>query len=182
MKCPFCGKLNTRVVDSRPGKIEFEVRRRRECQACTQRFTTYERVEQVPVMIVKKDSRREEFDREKILRGIQKACEKRAISVNQIEEMVDAIERDLRESNEREVPSKVVGEKIITALKAVDDVAYVRFASVYREFRHVADFIDELKGLLPSECQTIELDQMAAPGNGASVSVASGTGKGRQDD
>ncbi len=162
MKCPYCGKLNTRVVDSRPGKIEFEVRRRRECQACTQRFTTYERVEQVPVMIVKKDSRREEFDREKILKGIKKACEKRAISVDQIEEIVDGIERDLRESNDREVLSKVVGEKIITALKAVDDVAYVRFASVYREFKDVADFIEELKGLLPQECQTIELDKIAS--------------------
>jgi len=161
MKCPYCGKLNTRVVDSRPGKIEFEVRRRREChQGCNRRFTTYERVEQVPVMIVKKDSRREEFDREKILRGIQKACEKRAISVDQVEDVVDAIEKDLRESNEREVPSKIVGEKIITALKDIDDVAYVRFASVYREFKDVADFLDELKGLLPRECQSPELDQL----------------------
>jgi transcriptional repressor NrdR len=113
-------------------------------------------------MIVKKDSRREEFDREKILKGIKKACEKRAISVNQIEEIVDGIERDLRESNDREVSSKVVGEQIITALKAVDDVAYVRFASVYREFKDVADFIDELKGLLPKECQTIELGKIAS--------------------
>ncbi len=160
MKCPFCGKLNTRVVDSRPGKIEFEVRRRRECQACSQRFTTYERVEQVPVMIVKKDNRREAFDREKIFKGIQKACEKRAISVDQIEEMVAGIERDLREGSEREVLSKVVGEKIITALKGVDDVAYVRFASVYREFKDVADFIQELQALLPDDCRPIELDQM----------------------
>jgi transcriptional repressor NrdR len=160
MKCPYCGKLNTRVVDSRPGKIEFEVRRRRECQACSQRFTTYERVEQVPVMIVKKDSRREEFDREKILKGIQKACEKRAISVDQIEAVVDAIEKDLRESNEREVSSSTVGEKIIIALKEIDDVAYVRFASVYREFKDVADFLEELKGLLPTECQSPGLDQL----------------------
>lgn len=163
MKCPFCGKLNTRVVDSRPGKIEFEVRRRRECQGCSQRFTTYERVEQVPVMIVKKDNRREEFDREKILRGIQKACEKRAISVDQIEEMVAAIEKDLREGCEREVSSKVVGEKIITALKRVDDVAYVRFASVYREFKDVADFIQELKGMLPHDCRPEELEQLGMP-------------------
>lgn len=161
MKCPYCGKLNTRVVDSRPGKIEFEVRRRRECQACSRRFTTYERVEQVPVMIVKKDSRREEFDREKILRGIKKACEKRAISVDQIEDVVDAIEKDLRESNEKEVSSKAVGEKIITALKGIDDVAYVRFASVYREFKDVADFLVELKGLLPKDCSP-ELDQLTA--------------------
>lgn len=163
MKCPFCGKLNTRVVDSRPGKIEFEVRRRRECQGCSQRFTTYERVEQVPVMIVKKDNRREEFDREKILRGIQKACEKRAISVDQIEEMVYAIEKDLREGCDREVSSKVVGEKIITALKQVDDVAYVRFASVYREFKDVADFIQELKGMLPPECRPAELEHLGMP-------------------
>jgi transcriptional repressor NrdR len=162
MKCPYCGKLNTRVVDSRPGKIEFEVRRRREChQGCSQRFTTYERVEQVPVMIVKKDSRREEFDREKILRGVQKACEKRAISVDQIEDVVDAVEKDLRDSNEREVSSKTVGEKIITALKQIDDVAYVRFASVYREFKDVADFFEELKGLLPSKSQFPELDSAA---------------------
>ncbi|MCP3942260.1 MAG: transcriptional repressor NrdR [Desulfobacteraceae bacterium] len=160
MNCPYCTNLNTRVVDSRPGKIEFEVRRRRECQACSRRFTTYERVEQSPLMIVKKDSRREAFDRGKVLRGIQKACEKRAISVNMIEEMVEAIEQELRESNEREISSKVVGEKIVGALKKVDDVAYVRFASVYREFKDVADFIQELKGLLPKECPPIEFDQL----------------------
>ncbi len=160
MKCPYCTNLNTRVVDSRPGKIEFEVRRRRECQICSQRFTTYERVEQAPVMIIKKDSRREEFDRGKVLRGIQKACEKRAISINLIEEMVEIIEQDLRESNEREISSTVVGEKIIQALKKVDDVAYVRFASVYREFKDVADFIQELKGLLPKDCQPVEFDHL----------------------
>jgi transcriptional repressor NrdR len=151
MKCPYCGKLNTRVVDSRPGKIEFEVRRRRECQKCVQRFTTYERVEQAPVVIVKKDSRREEFNRDKVLTGIKKACEKRAISINQIEDMVDTIERELREFSEKEVPSTVVGEKIIKSLKAIDDVAYVRFASVYREFKDVDDFIQELKSLIPRE-------------------------------
>jgi len=160
MKCPYCINLNTRVVDSRPGKVEFEVRRRRECQICERRFTTYERVEQAPVMIIKKDGRREEFDREKVLRGIQKACEKRAISVNLIEEMVEVIEQELRESNEREIPSKIVGEKIIEALKTIDDVAYVRFASVYREFKDVADFIQELKGLLPKECQPVEFDHL----------------------
>ncbi|MCD4677751.1 MAG: transcriptional regulator NrdR [Desulfobacula sp.] len=161
MKCPFCGKANTRVIDSRPGKIEFEVRRRRECQECTRRFTTYERFVQVPVMIIKKDGRREDFNREKVLTGIKKACEKRAISINLIEETVDAIERDLRETNEREIPSKVVGEKIIEALKQIDDVAYVRFASVYREFKDVADFIAELKGLIPKECQPIEFDAIS---------------------
>ncbi|RLB89601.1 MAG: transcriptional regulator NrdR [Deltaproteobacteria bacterium] len=159
MKCPYCTNLNTRVVDSRPGKVEYEVRRRRECQICSQRFTTYERVEQAPVMIVKKDGRREAFDRDKVLRGIQKACEKRAISVNLLEEIVEMIEQSLRESNDREVSAKVVGEKIIQALKGVDDVAYVRFASVYREFKDVADFIQELKGLLPKECQPVEFDK-----------------------
>ncbi|MFU8769263.1 MAG: transcriptional regulator NrdR [Desulfotignum sp.] len=161
MKCPYCKTPNTRVVDSRPGKIEQEVRRRRECQACSQRFTTYERVEQVPVMIIKKDSRREEYDREKVLKGIKKACEKRAISMNLIEAMVDGIERDLRETSEREVSAKVVGEKIIQALKKVDDVAYVRFASVYREFKDVTDFIQELKGLLHKDGRSGELDGIA---------------------
>lgn len=161
MKCPFCGKLNTRVVDSRPGKIEFDVRRRRECQDCAQRFTTYERVEQFPLVIVKKDGRREAFNREKALTGIKKACEKRAISINQIEETVDAVERYLRETNEREIPSTLVGEKIIEALKQLDDVAYVRFASVYREFKDVADFIQELKGMLPKECLPLEFDKVS---------------------
>jgi transcriptional repressor NrdR len=161
MNCPFCGKLNTRVIDSRPGKIEFEVRRRRECQDCFRRFTTYERIEQAPVMIVKKDGRREEFNREKVLAGIKKACEKRAISINVIEETVNVIERDLKEINSLEIPSKIVGEKIIKALKQIDDVAYVRFASVYREFKDVADFIQELKGLIPKECLPIEFDAIS---------------------
>ncbi|MBU2430215.1 MAG: transcriptional regulator NrdR, partial [Proteobacteria bacterium] len=130
MRCPFCGKQNTRVVDSRPGKIDFEVRRRRECLECLERFTTYERVEYIPIVIVKKDGRREEFNREKILTGIKKACEKRAISMDQIEDTVDTIEQDLRDLSEREIPSTIVGEKIIEALKKIDDVAYVRFASV----------------------------------------------------
>ncbi len=158
MKCPFCEKPNTRVIDSRPGKIDFEVRRRRECQKCSRRFTTYERIEQAPVMIIKKDGRREAFNRGKVLTGIKKACEKRAISINLIEETVDGIERDLRETSKREIPAKVVGEKIIEALKQIDDVAYVRFASVYREFKDVADFIEELKGLIPAECLPAEFD------------------------
>ncbi|WP_457552992.1 transcriptional regulator NrdR [Desulfobacula sp.] len=158
MKCPFCGKQNTRVIDSRPGRIEFEVRRRRECQGCDQRFTTYERFVKMSIMIVKKDGRREDFNREKVLAGIKKACEKRAISINRIEETVDAIEQDLREINDREIPSKMVGEKIIAALKQIDDVAYVRFASVYREFKDAIDFIQELKDLIPKECLPPEFD------------------------
>lgn len=158
MKCPFCGNKDTKVIDSRPGKIEFEIRRRRECLECIRRFTTYERLEQIPFMIVKKDNRREEFSREKILSGIMKACEKRAISMDQIESMVDDIELGLREGSDREIPSKAVGEKIIEALKKLDDVAYVRFASVYREFKDVADFIEELKGLLPKDCLPAEFE------------------------
>ncbi len=151
MKCPFCGKLNTRVVDSRPDKADFQVRRRRECRKCSKRFTTHEKFVQVPIIIIKKDGRREDFNREKVLNGIKKACEKRAISINLIEETVDTIERDLRETSEREIPAKLVGEKIIKALKEIDDVAYVRFASVYREFKDVDDFINELKGLVHSQ-------------------------------
>ncbi|RLC19688.1 MAG: transcriptional regulator NrdR [Deltaproteobacteria bacterium] len=151
MKCPFCGKLNTRVVDSRPDKVDFQVRRRRECRKCSKRFTTHEKFVQVPIIIIKKDGRREDFNREKVLTGIKKACEKRAISINLIEETVDTIERDLRETIEREIPAKLVGEKIIKALKEIDDVAYVRFASVYREFKDVDDFINELKGLVHSQ-------------------------------
>ena len=151
MKCPFCGKLNTRVIDSRPDKIDFQVRRRRECRKCSGRFTTHEKFVQVPIIIVKKDGRREDFNREKVLSGIKKACEKRAISINLIEDTVDTIERDLRETNEREIPAKLVGEKIIKALKKIDDVAYVRFASVYREFKDVDDFINELKGIVHSQ-------------------------------
>lgn len=152
MKCPYCGILNTRVVDSRPGKIEREVRRRRECQSCGKRFTTYERVEMTPVMIVKKDGRREEFSREKVLAGMKKACEKRTISIDQIMTIVDGIERDLRDVGESEIPASVIGEKVIESLKSIDDVAYVRFASVYREFKDVDDFIQELKRLIPRDC------------------------------
>jgi len=144
-------QLNTRVVDSRPDKVDFQVRRRRECRKCSKRFTTHEKFVQVPIIIIKKDGRREDFNREKVLTGIKKACEKRAISINLIEETVDTIERDLRETIEREIPAKLVGEKIIKALKEIDDVAYVRFASVYREFKDVDDFINELKGLVHSQ-------------------------------
>ncbi|MCG8563813.1 MAG: transcriptional regulator NrdR [Desulfobacterales bacterium] len=144
-----------------PGEIDLEVRRRRECQACSQRFTTYERVEQVPVMIVKKDGRREEYDREKVLRGITKACEKRAISMDRIEELMDGIERELRELSEREIASTQVGERIMAALKTLDDVAYVRFASVYREFTNVDDFIEELKALQSDECRSTQLEGLS---------------------
>lgn len=154
MKCPYCGKLDSRVIDSRLSRTEFEIRRRRECQACHRRFTTYEKVEDVPVMIIKKDGRRENFVRRKILTGIQKACEKRTISIDQMEGVVDDIERDLRDNNEKEVASWELGEKIMKRLHAMDDVAYVRFASVYREFKDVDDFINELKRLTPGKNKT----------------------------
>ena len=154
MKCPYCGKLNSRVIDSRLSRTELEIRRRRECQECLRRFTTYEKVEDVPVMIIKKDGRRENFMRGKILTGIQKACEKRTISIDQMEGVVDDIERDLRDNNEKEVASRELGEKIMKRLHAMDDVAYVRFASVYREFKDVDDFINELKRLTPGKDKT----------------------------
>lgn len=141
--------LDSRVLDSRLSKSEFAIRRRRECQGCSRRFTTYEKVEELPVVVVKKDGRREEFNRDKILAGIKKACEKRAISMEQLEDIVDAVERDFREVNHKEISSKVVGEKIMKQLHGLDDVAYVRFASVYREFKDVDDFIAELKSLIP---------------------------------
>lgn len=157
MKCPYCGKLNSRVIDSRLSRTELEIRRRRECQECSRRFTTYEKVEDVPVMIIKKDGRRESFVRHKILAGIKKACEKRTISIDQMEAVVDDIERDLRDNSEKEVPSRELGEKIMARLHAMDDVAYVRFASVYREFKDVDDFINELKRLTPKKEKTDDL-------------------------
>ena len=147
MKCPYCGKLNNRVIDSRLSRTETEVRRRRECQECLRRFTTFETVEDVPVMIVKKDGRREDFVRAKIMAGIKKACGKRNISADQIEDLVGKIERDLRDLNSKEISTRVVGETIMGYLHRIDDVAYVRFASVYREFSSVDDFIEALKDL-----------------------------------
>ncbi len=148
MKCPFCGELDNKVIDSRLGKEGDVIRRRRECLLCTRRFTTYERVEEIPIMIIKKDGRREEFSREKVRAGIQKACEKRDISMNVIEDFLDELERDLRETGEKEIPSTGIGGKIMKQLHKLDGVAYVRFASVYREFKDVNDFVSELKSLL----------------------------------
>ncbi len=150
MKCPYCGSLNSKVMDSRLTSGEFAIRRRRECQNCMQRFTTYEKIEELPVVIVKKDGRREDFNRKKIFKGIKKACEKRTISTDKIEEIVDLIERDLRGGNDKEISSKAIGEKIMERLHALDGVAYVRFASVYREFKDIGDFMEELKSLIPS--------------------------------
>jgi len=148
MKCPFCGEIDNKVIDSRLSKDGGAIRRRRECIVCTRRFTTYEHIEEIPVMIVKKDGRREVFSREKVRAGLQKACEKRNISMHVIEEFLDELERDLREIGEKEIPSNVIGEKIMGKLNEIDGVAYVRFASVYREFKDVNDFVAELKSLL----------------------------------
>ena len=148
MKCPYCGEVDNKVIDSRLSKDGNVIRRRRECILCTRRFTTYEHIEEIPIMMIKKDGRREIFSKEKVRSGIKKACEKRDISMNVIEEFVDDLERDLREIGEKEIPSEVIGEKIMGKLHKLDGVAYVRFASVYRDFKDVNDFVAELKSLL----------------------------------
>ena len=148
MKCPFCGEIDNKVIDSRLSKDASVIRRRRECLICSRRFTTYEHIEEVPIMIIKKDGRREVFNREKVRSGVSKACEKRNISMNVIEEFIDDLERDLKELGEKEFPAAVLGEKIMLKLHDLDDVAYVRFASVYREFKDVNDFVSELRTLL----------------------------------
>ena len=148
MKCPFCAEIDNKVIDSRLSKDGNVIRRRRECLVCSRRFTTYEHIEEIPIMIIKKDGRREVFSREKLRSGLQKACQKRSISMNVIEEFVDELERDLRETGEKEIPSHILGERVMAKLHEIDDVAYVRFASVYREFKDVNDFVSELKSLL----------------------------------
>jgi transcriptional repressor NrdR len=148
MKCPYCRENNNKVIDSRLSKDGNAIRRRRECISCERRFTTYESVEDIPLMIIKKDKRREVYSRDKVRSGIQKACEKREISVNAIESFIEELERDLRESEQKEIPSTFIGEKIMVKLHELDKVAYVRFASVYRDFKDVNDFVNELKTLL----------------------------------
>ena len=151
MKCPFCSEIDNKVIDSRLSKDASVIRRRRECIVCHRRFTTYEHIEEIPIMIIKKDGRREVFSRDKMRSGIQRACEKLNISMNIIEEFIDDLERDLRETGEKEVPSHALGERIMNRLHELDDVAYVRFASVYREFKDVNDFVHELKSLLSKD-------------------------------
>ncbi len=145
MRCPFCGDPNSKVIDSRAGKDGSIIRRRRECEVCSRRFTTYERVEEMLPFLVKKDGRREPYDRNKVITGFKKACEKRPISMETIEKAVGDIESSLIESGEQEVPSSRVGEKVMQALKQMDDVAYVRFASVYRSFKDIGEFVDLIK-------------------------------------
>lgn len=148
MKCPFCGNDEDKVVDSRPTDEGLSIRRRRECTKCGSRFTTYEKVETVPLMVVKKDGTRQAFDRNKILGGIVKACEKRPVSVQQIEKLVDSIEAQLYNSIKKEVSTTEIGEILMTALKDLDQVAYVRFASVYREFKDIDTFMAELSKIM----------------------------------
>jgi len=154
MRCPFCHGLENRVVDSRLAKEGDVIRRRRHCGGCTRRFTTYERVDEVLPMVVKKDGRREPFDRQKIVNGLKRACEKRPISVDAIETLVDKIERQLQERGERELKSREIGEAVMRELHALDAVAYVRFASVYRSFRDVHEFMRELEDLIAERRQT----------------------------
>ncbi len=148
MNCPFCLHEDSSVIDSRLSKEGGLIRRRRECEGCHKRFTTYERIEELLPLVIKKDARREPFVRKKITAGIQKACEKRPVSMETIEGVVSKIEREIQELGEKEIPSKEIGERIMRELHQLDQVAYVRFASVYREFKDINEFMDELKGLL----------------------------------
>lgn len=148
MKCPFCGHLEDKVIDSRSSKEGSAIRRRRECLGCERRFTTYEVVEEIAPMVVKKDGRREPFDRQKILHGLRKACEKRPISMETLEGVVDEIERKIHGSSEKEVQSSWIGEEVMKRLHKLDEVAYVRFASVYRQFKDINEFMKELKEIL----------------------------------
>ncbi|MDU0460079.1 MAG: transcriptional regulator NrdR [Geobacteraceae bacterium] len=148
MKCPFCNNLDSKVVDSRPDKGGSAIRRRRECEQCSKRFTTHERIEEMLPQVCKKDGRREPFDRIKIINGIVKACEKRPISKAEIELVVDRLEARLQESTEREISTTTIGEWVMKELHGMDEVAYVRFASVYRSFRDISEFMQELQELL----------------------------------
>jgi len=148
MKCPFCAHLEDKVVDSREGKDGRVIRRRRECLGCARRFTSYERIDEIAFMVVKKDERREPYDRGKILAGLARACQKRPVSPSSLEGIADEIEQILQASGEREIAAQVIGEKVMERLRQLDTVAYVRFASVYRQFQDVDQFMSELRGIL----------------------------------
>ena len=148
MKCPFCNQENTRVIDSRPVPDNNSIRRRRQCDECGKRFTTYEKIETIPLTVIKKDQSREQYDRMKIQDGIMRACYKRPISVKTFENLIDEIETEIFNKEEKEVPSTLIGEIVMDKLKELDAVAYVRFASVYREFKDIDTFMDELKKLM----------------------------------
>ena len=148
MKCPFCLHSDDKVIDSREGKAGDLIRRRRECLKCGRRFTTYERIDEIPYMVIKKDGRRERFERQKILQGLLRSCEKRPVPTQKLEGLVDELERFVNEAPQRERPTKEIGEHLMQRLKKLDKVAYVRFASVYLDFKDVKEFMAELKGLL----------------------------------
>lgn len=148
MKCPFCNQENTRVIDSRPVPDNNSIRRRRQCDECGKRFTTYEKIETIPLTVIKKDQSREQYDRMKIQNGIMRACYKRPISVKTIENLMDEIETEIFNKEEKEIPSTEIGEIVMDKLKELDAVAYVRFASVYREFKDIDTFMDELKKMM----------------------------------
>ncbi len=148
MKCPYCGSLESKVIDSRPTDDGHVIRRRRECMICKQRFTTYEKVEEIPMIIVKKNGNRESYNRMKVLNGIIRACEKRPVSMEQMEQLIDHIESKLHSSMEKEIQSEWIGELVMSGLKDLDEVSYVRFASVYRQFKDINTFINELTKLL----------------------------------
>lgn len=150
MMCPYCRHGETKVIDSRTSQ-DFVIRRRRECLACARRFTTYEKIEESPIRVIKKDGSRVPFDRDKIAQGLEKACYKRPISPERIEEIISVIERELYENFDREVPSREIGERVMEQLRTLDHVAFVRFASVYREFKDVNDFVEELQPILRGE-------------------------------
>ncbi|WP_186578414.1 transcriptional regulator NrdR [Aquibacillus kalidii] len=151
MRCPNCQYKNTKVLDSRPIEDGRSIRRRRECEDCTFRFTTFERIEEVPLIVVKKEGTREEFSRDKLMRGLIKACEKRPVAIEQIESIAIEVERELRNRGTSEIQSKEIGEMVMDRLSAVDEVAYVRFASVYRQFKDLSVFLDELKDLIRTD-------------------------------
>lgn len=151
MKCPYCGFNESKVIDSRPADENSSIRRRRECLSCTRRFTTYETVESLPVMVVKRDGSRQSFDRGKVLGGMIRACEKRPVPMAKLEKVAAEIEQELQSSMEREVSSEVIGERVVEQLRAIDQVAYVRFASVYRQFKDIDSFMEELTKLLAEQ-------------------------------
>lgn len=153
MKCPYCGKENTRVIDSRPAEDGSAIRRRRQCDECDKRFTTYEKIDTIPLAVIKKDNIREPYDRTKIEAGVLRSCHKRPISIEQISSVVNDVETAIFNMETREVPSSVIGELVMESLKSLDQVAYVRFASVYREFKDVNTFMDELKKILQHDEQ-----------------------------
>lgn len=162
MRCPFCGHLEDKVVDSRESRERDSIRRRRECLGCNRRFTSYERVEEIPILLVKKDGRREPFEREKLLKGMQAACQKRPVSFTKLEEIATDIQAQLLEMHEREISSRALGDIVMDALKQVDSVAYVRFASIYRDFKDLPDFVAALEGLMAGQVMRAQASLPAA--------------------